>query len=174
MQQISNVYGLWLSLFVILADQVSKQLVHTRLEWFERVPVTPFLNLTHLRNTGAAFSSFAHFPPWVFVLLAVSVSLGMMIWLRRNPYTQRLVALAFTLIIGGALGNVIDRVRHGYVVDFIDFYVGSWHYAAFNIADIAISCGAALLLLDMVLDWRRQSVAKGAKTNAKASGKGGA
>lgn len=156
MRNISNVYGLWLSLIIIVLDQVTKELIHTRLDWFERVAVTPFLNITHLRNTGAAFSSFASLPPWVFVALAVAVSLGMMIWLRRHPYEQRLVGLAFCCIIGGALGNVIDRVRHGYVVDFIDFYVGSWHYAAFNVADMAITLGAALLILDMVREWRRE------------------
>ncbi len=152
-RKISNVYGLWLSIAIIVLDQFSKELIHTRLEWFERVAVTPFLNITHLRNTGAAFSSFAHLPSWVFIALAIGVSVGMMIWLRRNPMTQRLVALAFCCIIGGALGNVIDRVRHGYVVDFIDFHIGSWHYAAFNVADIAISLGAFFLILDMLREW---------------------
>lgn len=155
MHKIPNVYGLWLSVIVIVIDQISKELIHSRLDWFERVPVTPFLNITHLRNTGAAFSSFAQLPAGFFIGLAVVVSVGMMIWLRRYAYTQRLVALAFCCIIGGALGNVIDRVRHGYVVDFIDFYIGSWHYAAFNVADIAISFGAFLLIVDMLREWWR-------------------
>ena len=155
MRKIPNVYGLWISVAIIVLDQISKELIHTRLDWFERVAVTPFLNITHLRNTGAAFSSFAQLPAWVFILLAIAVSTGMMVWLRRNPNTQRLVALAFCCIIGGALGNVIDRVRHGYVVDFIDFYIGDWHYAAFNVADIAISVGAFFLIVDMLREWLR-------------------
>ncbi|MGB1557732.1 MAG: signal peptidase II [Oceanococcaceae bacterium] len=156
-RNVSNIYGLWLSLAIIVLDQISKHWVHSNLAWYERVVVTPWLNLTHQRNTGAAFSSFSQLPPWFFVLLAVGVSLGMMIWLRRNAWGQRLVALAFCCIIGGALGNVIDRVRLGYVVDFVDFHIGNWHYAAFNVADIAISIGAALLILDMVREWRRGS-----------------
>ena len=160
MRKFSNVYGLWLSLLIILLDQVSKQWIHTELAWYEKVYVTPFLNITHLRNTGAAFSSFSNLPPWFFVGLAVAVSVGMMVWLRRHAHGQRLVALAFCCIIGGALGNVIDRVRHGYVVDFIVFHIGSWHYAAFNVADIAISIGAALLILDMLREWVRSGRAK--------------
>lgn len=154
MQKIPNVYGLWLSVIVIVIDQISKEIIHNRLDWFERVPVTSFLNITHLRNTGAAFSSFAQLPPAFFIALAIGVSIGMMVWLRRYAYTQRMVAAAFCCIIGGALGNVIDRVRHGYVVDFIDFHIGSWHYAAFNVADVAISVGAFLLILDMIREWR--------------------
>lgn len=157
MRSLSNVYGLWLSLAVLILDQVSKQWVHLSVDWYERIPVLPFLNITHLRNTGAAFSSFASLPPWFFVSLAVAVSMGMMVWLRRNAFGQRLVALSFCLIIGGALGNVIDRVRHGYVVDFIDFYIGDWHFAAFNVADMAISVGAFFLVVDMLREWRRSS-----------------
>ena len=156
MRSYSNVYGLWLSLLIIVLDQLSKQWIHTNLAWYERFAVNDFLNITHLRNTGAAFSSFASLPPWFFISLAIAVSLGMMIWLRRHAWEQRMVALAFCCIIGGALGNVIDRVRLGYVIDFIDFHIGDWHYAAFNVADMAISVGAFLLVLDMILEWRRE------------------
>ncbi len=156
----SNPYWLWLSLLVILLDQVTKQLILRHLSWYEVVPVTNNLNITYVKNTGAAFSSFAHLPPWFFVSLGVGVSIGIMIWLRRNPFGQQLVAVAMCLIMGGALGNVIDRVRHGFVVDFVDFHIGQWHYAAFNVADMAISAGAALLILDMVLNWHREAQSK--------------
>lgn len=153
-----NAYWLWLSAFVIFADQVSKQLVARSLEWFESVPVMPHLNLVHMKNTGAAFSMFATAPAAMFVLLAVAVSIVILVWLRRNPNGPRLVAVALSLILGGALGNVIDRATRGHVVDFIDFYWGNWHFAAFNVADIAISIGAGLLILDMLLEGRKARV----------------
>ncbi len=153
----SNPYWLWLSLLVIVLDQVTKQLIVRHFQWYEVMPVTNNLNITYLRNTGAAFSSFSSLPPWVFVLLGIGVSIGIVVWLRRNLFGQQLVAIAVCLILGGALGNVIDRVRHGFVVDFIDFHIGQWHYAAFNVADMAISAGAAILILDMLLNWYRDS-----------------
>lgn len=153
--QLRNSYWLWLSAAVMLVDQITKQLVIRSLAYFESVPVMPMLNWVHLQNRGAAFSMMSHMPPWVFVLLGVGVSLGILIWLRRNPNGQRLVASGLCLILGGALGNVIDRVRLGHVTDFIDFYIGTWHFAAFNVADMAITVGAGLLMLDMLLEWRR-------------------
>lgn len=153
----ANPYWLWLSLAVIVLDQVSKQLILRHFEWYEVRPIISNLNFTFVKNTGAAFSSFNTLPPWVFVLLGVGVSIGILVWLRRHLYGQQLVAVAVCLIMGGALGNVIDRVRLGYVVDFIDFHVGQWHFAAFNVADMAISAGAALLILDMLLEWYREA-----------------
>jgi signal peptidase II len=138
--QPKNVYWLWLSALIILTDQVTK----------------PHLNITHLQNKGAAFSMLSSLPPWSFALLGVAVSTWIVVWLRQNPHGQLRVAAALSLILGGALGNVIDRVRLGHVTDFIDFYVGHWHFAAFNVADAAISVGAGLLILDMVIDWQRQ------------------
>lgn len=157
-----NVYWLWLSLGVMLADQVTKQLIVRQLGWFDVMPVMPHLNIVHMRNTGAAFSILSGTSPVFFVLLGVAVSVGIVWWMRRNPHGQVLVASALSLVLGGALGNVIDRATRGYVVDFIDFYWGSWHFAAFNVADIAISTGAALLILDMILDGRRQRAATAA------------
>jgi signal peptidase II len=150
-----NVYWLWLSAVVILLDQVTKQLVARNLDLFDVIPLMPNLNLVRLHNTGAAFSMLSNAPPAFFILLGVAVSVGIMWWLRRNPRGQALVAIGLALILGGALGNVIDRATRGYVVDFIDFFVGDWHFAAFNVADMAITCGAGLLILDMLLDWLR-------------------
>jgi signal peptidase II len=151
----SNVYWLWVSALVIFVDQVTKQMVVRTLGWFDSYAVLPHLNFVHMRNTGAAFSMFSSLPAAFFVLLGTGVSLGILWWLRRHPDTQRLMACALSLVLGGALGNVVDRVTRGHVVDFVDFYIGSWHFAAFNLADSAITLGAGLLILDMLLEQRR-------------------
>lgn len=153
----SNVHWLWLSAAVMLADQITKQIAIRSIAQFESVTVLPFLNWVHLQNRGAAFSMLSQMPPWFFVLLGVVVSVAILIWLRRNPTGQRAVAAGLALILGGALGNVIDRVRLGHVTDFIDFHVAGWHFAAFNVADAAITVGAGLLILDMLLESRRGS-----------------
>ncbi|MGQ0530044.1 MAG: signal peptidase II [Panacagrimonas sp.] len=155
----SNVHWLWLSAAVMLADQITKQMAIRSIAQFESVTVLPFLNWVHLQNRGAAFSMLSQMPPWFFVLLGVVVSVAILIWLRRNPTGQRAVAAGLALILGGALGNVIDRVRLGHVTDFVDFHVAGWHFAAFNVADAAITIGAGLLILDMLLEGRRSRAA---------------
>ena len=159
MPKFRNVHWLWLTALVMLVDQVSKQLVVKNMAWYDVIPLMPHLNLTHLRNTGAAFSMFSGSSPIVFVLIGVVVSVGILIWMRRNPHGQVLVAVALSLIMGGALGNVIDRVTRGHVVDFIDFYWGTWHFAAFNVADSAISVGAAFMVLDVIIEALRKKPA---------------
>jgi len=161
--QYKNVYWLWLSAAIIVLDQISKQLVVKHLAHFESRPLLPNFNLVHMKNTGAAFSMMSQMPPFVFVLLGTAVSIGILLWLRSNASGQRLIAIALSLILGGALGNVIDRATRGHVVDFVDFYVGNWHFAAFNVADIAISFGAAFLVLDMLLDLRRSKMGSAAE-----------
>lgn len=156
MLKFRNVHWLWLTALVMLVDQISKQLVVKNMAWYDVVPLMPHLNLVHLRNTGAAFSMFSDASPLVFVAIAVVVSVGILVWMRRNPYGQTLVAVALALIMGGALGNVIDRVTRGHVVDFIDFYWGNWHFAAFNVADSAISVGAAFMVLDVIVEALRK------------------
>lgn len=158
-----NVYWLWLSAAIIVLDQITKQLVVKYLVEYESRPLLPQLNLVHMKNTGAAFSMMSEMSPVFFVLLGTAVSIGILIWLRRNPAGQQLVAVALALILGGALGNVIDRATRGHVVDFVDFYVGTWHFAAFNVADIAISFGAGFLILDMLLDLRRSRMGQAAE-----------
>ncbi|AXQ28955.1 lipoprotein signal peptidase [Solimonas sp. K1W22B-7] len=157
--QYKNVYWLWLSAAIIVLDQVTKQLIVKTFAEFESLALLPSLNLRHVTNTGAAFSMMSDMPPFAFVLLGTVVSVGILVWMRSNPAGQRLVAVALALILGGALGNVIDRATRGHVVDFIDFYVGNWHFPAFNVADIAISFGAGFLILDMLLDLRRGRMA---------------
>ena len=147
-----NVHWLWLSITVITLDQFSKQLVFIKLQLFETLRLLPILNITHMQNTGAAFSMLSTASPLVFIALGVAVSIGILWWLRLHPRGETLVAMGLSLILGGALGNVIDRAYRGYVVDFIDFHVGEcgWcHWPAFNIADSAIVVGACLLILDM-------------------------
>lgn len=146
-----NIHWLWLSLFVILFDHGTKYLVERDIARFDSVPLLPHLNLANMHNTGAAFSMFNSAPAAVFILLSAGVSGWILWWLRKHQYDHRLEASAFALILGGALGNAIDRSLRGFVVDFVDFYIGSWHFAAFNMADSAISIGAALLVLDMLI-----------------------
>jgi signal peptidase II len=142
---------LWLSVAIIALDQATKFLVTRFLELYERVEVLPVLDFTLLHNTGAAFSLLAGasgWQRWFFVLLASAVSLMLTVWLCRLPRGHRMIAIALALVLGGALGNLIDRVRHGFVVDFIHAHWGAAYFPAFNIADSAITIGAALLILD--------------------------
>jgi signal peptidase II len=142
----------WLlvSLVVIVLDQLSKAAISSHFFYGESLAVLPFFNLTLWHNTGAAFS-FLHdaggLQRWLFSAIAVVASVWI-IWLLRKHQSQKLFSFALAFILGGALGNLIDRISYGYVVDFLDFYWGSYHFAAFNLADSAISCGAGLLILD--------------------------
>ncbi|MDH3841092.1 MAG: signal peptidase II [Chromatiales bacterium] len=151
---------LWLSLIVIVADQASKWWIRTRFDLYDRIEIVPWLDITRLHNTGAAFSFLSDaggWQRWMFIGLALAVTLFIMIWLRRLPRTgQTLLAIALSLIVGGALGNVIDRAMLGHVVDFISVHRGTWYFPAFNVADSAISVGAALLILEALLDGRRK------------------
>jgi signal peptidase II len=142
---------LWLSLVVIVLDQATKFLVTRFLELYERVEVLPVLDFTLLHNTGAAFSLLAGasgWQRWFFIGLAAVVSVVLVAWIWRTPRGEKLLPLSLSLILGGALGNVIDRLAHGYVVDFIHVHWGAAYFPAFNIADSAITVGAALLILD--------------------------
>ncbi len=142
---------LGLSAFIVVTDQATKQLAMSQLQLYEPLAVMPFLNLTLIYNTGAAFSFLDQaggWQRWLFVVLAVIVSSLLLVWLYRLPDERRWLACALSLILGGALGNLWDRLSLGYVVDFIDVYYGPWHWPAFNVADSAISVGAVMLLLD--------------------------
>ncbi|MEX1201034.1 MAG: signal peptidase II [Methylophaga sp.] len=142
---------LWLSLVIIIADQISKTVMVNWLDLYETVPVMPFFNLTLARNSGAAFSFLAGaggWQRWFFVVLAAVISSVLIIWMRRLAQTAKLEAISLALIIGGAIGNVIDRLIYGYVIDFLDVYAGSYHWPAFNVADSAICVGAVLLIID--------------------------
>jgi signal peptidase II len=140
-----------LSGLVILLDQLSKLAAERWLTPFEPLSILPSLNLTLLYNPGAAFSFLAGaggWQRWLFVVLALGVSVGLVIWLSRLRPQERLLGAALSLVLGGAVGNLIDRLLYGHVIDFIDLYWRDWHWPAFNIADSAISVGAVLLLAD--------------------------
>jgi signal peptidase II len=152
---------LWFSVLVIALDQASKAWIVAHLELYQSMPLTSFLEIIRTHNTGAAFSFLAHatgWQRWLFIGLGLTVSIAVPLWLRaRNPHA--LVAAALSFIVGGALGNVIDRVWHGHVVDFIHVHRGAFDFPAFNVADSAITLGAALLILDVLLETFRKRAA---------------
>lgn len=154
---------LWLGLagIVILADQVTKTLIIGHFQLHDSLPVTDWFNLVRAHNRGAAFSFLSDasgWQRWAFTGLGVAASI-FIVWMLRSHPTQRLFCFAVSMIMGGALGNVLDRLMHGYVVDFLDFYWGSRHFPAFNVADMGITLGAALLILDELLRSRRSKAA---------------
>ncbi len=149
---------LGIALLVILLDQFTKTLIVGNFTFGESRTVTSFFNVVRVHNTGAAFSFLAGasgWQRWFFVVLGVAAA-GFILWLLRSHATQKLFASALALILGGAIGNVIDRLMHGYVVDFIQVHWGSrYFFPSFNIADSAITLGAILLILDELLRVRR-------------------
>jgi len=146
---------LWLTALIVAADQWSKRVVIDRFDEFDSVVLFPMLELMRLHNTGAAFSilsTASGWQRWFFIVLAIGASLGILIWLFRLPKNgSHLLAAGLCFVMGGALGNVIDRILYGYVVDFIRVHYESWYFPAFNVADSAITIGAGLLILDTFL-----------------------
>jgi signal peptidase II len=146
----------WLAVtaLVILFDWQTKAMATEALELYRPVEVFSWLNITLAHNYGAAFSFLSDaggWQRWFFIVLSSGVSVVLLVWLIRLPRHEWLTGLGLALILGGAIGNLVDRVQLGYVVDFIDVYYKDWHYPAFNVADSAITCGVVLLLLDMLL-----------------------
>ncbi|MBU0689659.1 MAG: lipoprotein signal peptidase [Gammaproteobacteria bacterium] len=141
---------LLLAVIVIVLDQASKLAITSHFVYGESLAITSFFNLVLAYNTGAAFS-FLHdaggMQRWLFSLIAVVAS-GWIVWLLRKHQAEKLFSFALAFILGGALGNLIDRIAYGYVVDFLDFHAAGYHFAAFNVADSAITLGAGLLILD--------------------------
>ncbi len=157
----SGLTWLWLALLVLVLDQVSKQLALTWLEYAQPVTLLPVFDLTLLYNRGAAFSFLAGqsgWQRWFFSLIAILVGGYLLHWLSRTPKTERLLSIALVLVLGGAIGNLIDRLWLGYVVDFISLHWRQYYYPAFNLADSAITLGAALLLWDAFISGRKKPV----------------
>ncbi len=139
---------------IVITDQATKWAINEWVVLYDRVPINEFVNLTHQRNTGAAFSFLAEaggWQRWFFVGLSSVVSAVLVVWLWRIRHTgPAILAAGLAFVLGGAIGNLIDRVRHGFVTDFIQVYLGEMlgYFPSFNVADAAISVGAALLIID--------------------------
>ena len=155
----SGLRWLWLAVLAFVLDQASKLAVVKLLPFgYPGVEITPFFNLVHVYNKGAAFSFLADQPGWqrwFFTGLGLAASV-FIVWMMHTHRTQHRFMLALALILGGALGNVIDRIAYGHVVDFLLFYWQDWYYPAFNIADAGITVGAILLVIDEILRLRGQ------------------
>jgi signal peptidase II len=150
---------LWLAwaLVVVLIDQFTKVLILGYYQLGDNTPVTSFFNVVRVHNTGAAFSFLANaggWQRWLFTGIGVAAA-ALILWLLKTHAGQKLFAFAMASILGGAIGNVLDRILYGYVVDFLDFHLKGWHFPAFNVADSAITLGAVCLILDELLRVRR-------------------
>jgi signal peptidase II len=156
-------FGLWItvSLILVVADQLTKLAIIKWVSLYEKIPLNGFINITHQRNTGAAFSFLADaggWQRWAFVALATLVSGFIALWLwRLRAERQAILSAGLALVLGGAVGNLLDRIRLGYVVDFFQVWLGSWPFPSFNVADAAITVGAALLIIDALFVSRPQS-----------------
>jgi len=151
--------SLWLGLsfILLLADQFTKVLIVGYYRLGDSTPVTSFFNVVRVHNAGAAFSFLSDasgWQRWFFTILGC-VAAGVIVWMLRSHAGQKLFSFAMACILGGAVGNVIDRLVHGYVIDFLDFHWRGMHFPAFNVADSAITVGAACLILDELLRVRR-------------------
>ncbi|MES2688709.1 MAG: signal peptidase II [Pseudomonadota bacterium] len=149
----------WLGLALILfiADQFTKVLILGYYQLGDSTYVTGFFNIVRVHNSGAAFSFLANaggWQRWFFTAIGIAAAV-FIVWMLKSHSGQKLFSFALACILGGALGNVIDRLLHGYVVDFLDFHYAGWHFPAFNIADAAITVGAVCLILDELLRVRR-------------------
>lgn len=148
---------LLLAAAIFVADQWTKQWILDHYQHGDATVVTSFFNIVRAHNPGAAFSFLAGasgWQRWFFTAIGVGAAV-FIVWLLRAHAGQRLFSFALTLILGGAIGNVVDRLQHGYVVDFLDFHWAGWHFPAFNIADSGITVGAVLLILDELRRMRR-------------------
>jgi signal peptidase II len=150
---------LWLAwaVVVVLVDQFTKVLILGYYQLGDSTPVTSFFNVVRVHNTGAAFSFLANaggWQRWLFTGIGVAAA-ALILWLLKTHSGQKLFAFAMASILGGAIGNVLDRILYGYVVDFLDFHWKGWHFPSFNVADSAITLGAACLILDELMRVRR-------------------
>ena len=148
---------LGLALIIFIADQLTKVLILGYYQLGDATYVTSFFNVVRVHNSGAAFSFLANaggWQRWFFTGIGIAATI-FIVWMLRAHAGQKLFSFALSCILGGAVGNVVDRMMHGYVVDFLDFHYAGWHFPAFNIADAAITIGAVCLILDEVLRVRK-------------------
>ncbi len=146
---------LWLSGLMVVLDQITKVWVDLNLGLHQSIPIMPNFSITYAHNYGAAFSFLSEaggWQRWFFAVLAIAVSVGIVIYLKKLKPEEKLLALSLSLILGGAIGNIIDRVIYGYVIDFLDVYYGVYHWPIFNIADSAITVGVGLMLIESFME----------------------
>jgi signal peptidase II len=151
MREFNMLKWLWLSLLAVILDQGSKLVIAGSMQLYQSIPIMPYFNFTYVHNTGAAFSFLSEaggWQRWFFAGLALVISIVITIWLSRLKQHETLLAVALSLVLGGAIGNLIDRLAYGYVIDFLDVYYQTWHWPAFNIADSAITLGVILMLVE--------------------------
>lgn len=147
----SGLVWLWLTLLVLVIDQGSKQWVANSMELFDSIKLLPIFSITYVHNPGAAFSFLADqggWQRWFFTLIAFAASIVFAVWLAKTPKNQTVLSIALALMLSGAVGNLIDRVLFGYVIDFIDFHWAGYTFPAFNIADSSIFIGAVFMVFD--------------------------
>ena len=153
-----------IALVIVVADQLTKWAIVEWVPLYDRVPLNSFINLTHQKNSGAAFSFLADaggWQRWFFVTLATVVSAVIAVWIWRiRKEGQIVLSIGLALVLGGAVGNLIDRVRLGHVTDFIQVWFGTWAFPSFNVADAGITVGAALLIIDALFFSGRQAPSK--------------
>lgn len=162
----SGLRWLWLGVVVLIFDLASKQWVMAHFTLYESLPLLPWLNLTYVQNSGAAFSFLADkggWQRWFFAFIALAIVLTLLVFMSRTPRQKKLVNCAYALIIGGALGNLFDRMVQGVVIDFIDFHVNHWHWPTFNLADTAICIGAMLVVCEGAFNPPEKAVLKKGK-----------
>ncbi|MCC4300104.1 signal peptidase II [Aurantimonas coralicida] len=151
--------GILVALLWFTVDQVSKwSIINVVMNPPRVIPVTGFFSLVLGHNTGVSFGLFGGAPPWVLMAFALALMVPLVAWMKRTD--RRLVAVALGLIVGGALGNVVDRLRHGAVTDFLDFHVAGYHWPSFNMADVGIVCGVGLLLLEGFLPEKNAALSR--------------
>lgn len=163
----NNAVWFLIAVVVIILDQWSKLSIEAALQYGQRIEVLPIFNLTLAYNPGAAFSFLADaggWQRWFFTGIAIVASVVLSIWVLSLK-NQRWLAVALSLVLGGALGNLYDRIAYGHVIDFLDFHYANTHFPAFNIADSAITAGAIMLIIDMLLEWKREIQLKREKGN---------
>ena len=155
-------HWIWLSSLVVIFDQITKYLAEDMLIRHRPVNIIEGLNMTLVYNRGAAFSFLSNaggWQRWFFMVLSLGVSIALIVWLRQLSRTEEgkhiFLVTGLALILGGAIGNLIDRLVYGYVIDFLDVYYAEWHWPTFNIADSAITIGACLLILDAFVGHRK-------------------
>ncbi|MAE21425.1 MAG: signal peptidase II [Pseudomonas sp.] len=155
----SPLIWLWLAIAAVVLDQVTKISAEALLTYAQPVPVLPVLNMTLLYNPGAAFSFLADqggWQRWFFTGISVAVSVMLVVWIARLPRGTVWLPIALSLILGGAIGNLIDRVAYGHVVDFISVHWGNRYFPAFNIADSAITLGAMMMVVDVIREIKHE------------------